>query len=126
MKIVVNHVTRMQTPRVCVAGFDPLTLAHIRPTSPPSDPLTRKLLREEGGPFGMGALVDVGSLTPDPSPPETEDHRFDAGRALHKGDLDGDLFLEHQRALLGRSRGERCAVVPGVEPITARSEGICD
>ncbi len=99
MKIVINHVTRMEAPRVCVAGFDPLTLEHIRPTTPPSDPLTRELLREAGGPFGMGALVDIGAITPNPSPPETEDHLFKSHHAHHQEDLDGDLFLEQLTVL---------------------------
>lgn len=123
MKIVVNHVTRMEAPRVCVAGFDPLTLEHIRPTTPPSDPLTRKRLREEGGPFGMGALVDVGAITPDPSPPETEDHLFNADQAQHKEDLDGDLFLEQLTVMhttdLGSAFGselERVGRTYAVEP----------
>jgi hypothetical protein len=94
MQIVINHATRMEAPRVCVAGIDPLTLEHIRPTTPPGDPITRELLREAGGPFGMGALVDIGAITPDPSPPETEDCRFDTDQAQFKEDLGGEDFLE--------------------------------
>jgi hypothetical protein len=94
MKIVINHATRMEAPRVCVAGIDPSTLEHIRPTRPPSDPITRKLLREEGGPFGMGALVDIGTITPDPSPPETEDCLFKIDQARFDKNLSGEDFLE--------------------------------
>ena len=39
-------------PRICVAGIDPETFEHVRPTTPPVDPITRILLREQGGPFG--------------------------------------------------------------------------
>jgi hypothetical protein len=71
MRIVVNHVTRMSSPRICVAGIDPETIKHVRPTTPQTDPITRNLLREEGGPFGMGAVVDLGATVPEPTSPET-------------------------------------------------------
>jgi hypothetical protein len=92
--IVVNHVTRMAAPRICVAGIDPKTLEHVRPTTPQTDLVTRTLLREEGGPFGMGAVVDLGEVVPGPSPPETEDHSFKTAAARHVDDMAGDEFLE--------------------------------
>jgi hypothetical protein len=123
MQLVVSHITRMEAPRICVAGFDPLTLAHIRPTSPPGDPLTRRLLGAEGGPFRMGALVDIGAITPDPSPPETEDHLFKANGARHMRDLDDDVFLDQLTAMrtadLGSAFGhelERIGRTYAVEP----------
>lgn len=123
MKIVINHATRMEAPRVCVAGIDLSTLEHIRPTTLPSDPITRELLREEGGPFGMGALVDIGAVTPDPSPPETEDYLFNSGQAQFKEDLSGEGFLEllteMRAADLGSAFGpelERVGRTYAVEP----------
>ena len=59
MQIVINHVTRMDPPRICVAGIEPDRLRHIRPVTPPTDLITRRLLREHDGPFGPGALVDT-------------------------------------------------------------------
>lgn len=95
MRIVVNHVTRMTFPRICVAGIDPETFAHVRPTTTtPTDPLTRKLLRKRGGPFGMAAVVDLGAVAAEPTPPETEDHRFEITEARHVEDLADDEFLE--------------------------------
>jgi hypothetical protein len=94
MRIVVNHVTRMAPPRICVAGIDADTFEHVRPTTPPSDLITRALLRTEGGPFGMGAVVDLGDAVPVPSPPETEDHQFRTSAARHVEDMDDDEFLE--------------------------------
>ncbi len=94
MLIVVNHVTRMDAPRICVAGIEPKTLEHVRPTTPPTELITRKLLREEGGPFGMGAVVDLGGVASAPSPPEVEDHRFRTANAGHIEDLAGDEFLD--------------------------------
>jgi hypothetical protein len=123
MKIVVNHATRMEAPRVCVAGIDPSTLEHVRPKTRSSDPIKRELLREEGGPFGMGALVDIGAVTPDPSPPETEDHLFNTGRARFEEDLSGEDFLglltEMCAADLGSAFGpelERVGRTYAVEP----------
>jgi hypothetical protein len=93
VRIVVNHLTRMSAPRICVAGVDPSTFAHIRPTTPPTDLITRRLLRDEGGPFGIGAVVDLGAVKPQPVPPESEDHRFHTRFARRVADLDGASFL---------------------------------
>lgn len=77
MRIVLNHLTRMKTQsRICIAGVNPETLAHVRPVTPPDDLITRDLLRENGGPFAIGALVDLGEAVPRPNPPEIEDHGF--------------------------------------------------
>ena len=91
MRIIVNHVTRMKTDsRICVAGINPETFEHVRPTRPQTDPITRALLREEGGPFGMGAVVDLGKVVPEPSPPETEEqHEHDDDRERHWLQLNG-------------------------------------
>jgi hypothetical protein len=94
MRIVVNHVTRMSSPRICVAGIDPETIEHVRPTTPPTDLITRSLLREEGGPFGMGAVVDLGAVIPEPTSPEAEDHQFRTADARHVEDMEDDEFLE--------------------------------
>jgi hypothetical protein len=94
VRIVVNHVTRMRAPRICVAGIDIETRAHIRPTRPASAPLTRSVLKEEGGPFEIGAIVDLGRVEHRPSPPECEDHRFQLSRARPVEDLSGADFLD--------------------------------
>jgi hypothetical protein len=93
VRIVVNHVTRMSNSRICVAGIDADTFNHIRPTTPPTDPITRELLREHGGPFGIGALVDLGPVQPRPIVPEIEDHRFVTTSARRLGDLTDDDYL---------------------------------
>jgi len=94
MEIVFNHVTRMsRAPEICIAGIDAEAFEHVRPMSA-TVPLTRTLLRDEGGPIGMGSLVDVGPVLPTPSPPEVEDHTFDVTRLRHLGDLDSETFLQ--------------------------------
>ena len=93
MRIVVNHVTRMTGQRICVAGIDTATYRHVRPVTPPGDLLTRVLLRENGGPFGAGALVNIGSVAACPTAPETEDHAFDMMRARRLSDVDEEVYL---------------------------------
>jgi hypothetical protein len=94
VRLVVNHVTRMTGSRICVAGIDTATYKHVRPVTPPSDLLTRALLRENGGPFGAGALVDIGSVVAAPNAPETEDHEFDATCAKRVSDVGEGAYLE--------------------------------
>jgi len=97
MRIVVNHLTRMETPRICIAGLDPASGRHIRPTTGRSRPLTRDLLTDQGGLFAVGALIDLGEVTPNPSKPETEDHLFWPDRARLVGRLSPDRYVELMR-----------------------------
>ena len=83
----------MKSPRICLAGVDMQSWAHVRPTTYASEPITRELLREQGGPFEMGAVVELGSTRAIPAPPETEDHRFSTTNARFVEVMDGDEFL---------------------------------
>jgi hypothetical protein len=115
MRVVVNHLTRMTFPRICVAGIDPRTFEHVRPTTTSFDPLTRNLLRKRGGPFGMAAVVELGAVVPEPTPPETEDHWCEIAEVRHVEDLADDEFLE----LLGEVSAPdlACAFGPGLERV---------
>lgn len=93
MRIVVNHLTRMAAPRICIGGIDPTTGHHVRPTTSSTDPITRTLLDEEGGPFSLGALVDLGAVRANPSTPEREDHLFSTASAAAVGQLDAEEYL---------------------------------
>lgn len=93
MKIIINHLTRMGPPRICVAGVDASTFEHVRPTTPPSDLITRKLLRGNGGPFAVGALVDLGDTNPRPNAPEVEDHRFTTSEATFVDQLTDEEYI---------------------------------
>jgi hypothetical protein len=110
MRIVLNHLTRMDAPRICIAGLDPDTGRHIRPTTDRLHPLTRTLLASEGGPFAIGTLVELGALTPQPEAPETEDHLFRPERARVLGRLSSSRYLEllngHARHRLDEIFGE--------------------
>ncbi|QIN78128.1 hypothetical protein GBA65_05965 [Rubrobacter marinus] len=80
MQILVNHLTRMQPGYVCAAGVDVDTLDHVRPVLRYGR-LTTRLLRPNGGPLDIGAVVDLGPTTDAGRPPEVEDRRFDPARA---------------------------------------------
>ncbi len=111
MRIVINHITRMEAPRICVAGIDPGAGRHLRPTTGRSHPLTRDLLAEEGGPFALGALIELGEVTADSKPPETEDHRFWPARAQVLGQVSPKRYLE----LLHEHAQERLDTIFGEE-----------
>ncbi len=90
MRIVINHLTRMQPGYICVAGLDPHTLQHIRPVL--RGRLPRSLLRAEGGPFDIGALVDLGAVTGGGVAPEVEDHAFTHWMASYLSDYEPSNF----------------------------------
>jgi hypothetical protein len=94
VQIVVNHLTRMTAPRICVAGIEPDSRRHIRPTTPANDPIDRRLLDEEGGPFGIGTLVDLGAVRANRSRPESEDHLFETASAREVRSLDPDEYWQ--------------------------------
>ncbi len=91
MRIVVNHLTRMKSPYVCVAGVDGQGRS-IRPVLDRQQ-LGRSLLATAGGPFSLGAVVDLGSPRPRPVGPEVEDVVFDPRRTTVAGRLDDAAFL---------------------------------
>ena len=76
MRIIVNHVTRMQHGYVCVAGVEPQSGRHVRPVLNGKLRLTDSLLTTHGGPFDMASLVDLGAVRPVGEAPEVEDHQF--------------------------------------------------
>lgn len=83
----------MSGSRICIAGIDPIDNRHIRPVTPASDPLTRRLLTDQGGPLEIGAIISLGDPTPVPSPPEMEDHRVKARDLERVRTLDSDEYL---------------------------------
>lgn len=91
MKIVVNHLTRMQPGYICVAGLDLQTYAHVRPVLAGSR-LTVDLLKRKGGPFDIAVVVDVGATPPRGRPPETEDRVFDRAQLTAVKELAAERF----------------------------------
>lgn len=93
MKIVVNHLTRMQAGYICVAGLDLQTNAHVRPVLARSR-LTVDLLKRKGGPFDIAVVVDLGNTQAQGKPPETEDHLFDRAQLTTMKELPAGRFWE--------------------------------
>jgi putative nucleic acid modification protein with dual OB domain len=90
MEIVVNHVTRMRGGHVCVAGLD-REGRHVRPVLEVGR-IRRSSTADHGGPFGLGAIVELGHPRPRPAPPEVEDCVFDPRSTRAKGMTDPTDF----------------------------------
>jgi hypothetical protein len=91
MKIVVTDLTRMRDGHICVAGIDPDTGERVRPVS---GPLSDALLRRNGGPFDIGAIVELGPCSRVGRPPEIEDVRFEPSRCVYRSDMPPREFYE--------------------------------
>ena len=74
MRIIVNHLTRMQPGYICVAGVELQTGRHVRPVQ--RGRLSRSRLARYGGPFDIATLVDLGAVEAVGSPPKVEDYSF--------------------------------------------------
>ena len=93
MRILVNHLTRMQPGYFCAAGVDLETGRHVRPVLRRGR-LTVDLLSTNGGPFDVGSVLDLGPTTSAGRAPELEDHRFDPAETRWLSDDDPDEFWE--------------------------------
>lgn len=91
MRIVINHLTRMQPGYICVAGVNVQDNEHIRPVLGRAR-LTADLLARNGGAFDVGRLVELGPTQASGTAPETEDHAFDPGRLVSVRELSPGSF----------------------------------
>jgi hypothetical protein len=98
MQIVVNHLTRMQPGFICVAGLAVDRGEHVRPVTR-AGRLTTRLLARNGGPFDLGAIVDLGPTRPVGRPPETEDHAFEPRHARRVGQMPPDEFWDRLQSV---------------------------
>ena len=90
MRIIVNHLTRMQPGFICVAGLDVRNFRHVRPVK--IGRLRDDLLESKGGPFNIAAIVDLGTVAYIGHPPEMEDHAFDPDKAVKVEDVAAEDF----------------------------------
>jgi ATP-dependent DNA helicase RecQ len=90
VRIVVNHLTRMQPGFVCIAGIDSATGRHVRPDLPGR--VRIDTLGPNGGPFDMAVEVELGRVKPKPSPPEVEDCMATPSALRKVRDLPADEF----------------------------------
>lgn len=79
---------------ICVAGIEHQAKRHLRPVTDRDHRMGRDLLSESGGPFELGAVVELGAIRPHPDPPAIEDHLFQPERVHRSGSLDPDAYLE--------------------------------
>jgi hypothetical protein len=99
MKIVVNHLTRMERGYVCVAGINASTESHVRPVTP-GRRLSIAIADVRGGPFGVRNVVELGEVRPCGAPPLVEDVEFQPAHAKSLGRLQKAAFwkLLHKSA----------------------------
>jgi hypothetical protein len=93
VRIVVNHLTRMQRGYICVAGINPDTGHHVRPI-PENDRPRRTQLVRHGGPFDIASVVDLGRASYVGHAPEMEDYRFNPRKARRVGTVAPQEFWE--------------------------------
>ena len=92
MRIVVNHLTRMQKGFMCVAGVDVSTGEHVRPLL--RRQMRTSLLAHHGGVFEIGSVVDLGSVCNIGQRPELEDRQFVVENASRQGEMDANGFWQ--------------------------------
>ena len=88
MVITISHLTRMRPPNICAAGLHDKHA--VRAVT--AGQLHKRLLRSNGGPFAIGAVVDLGLVKDVGTPPELEDCRFNPSFARFVAMEDDDTF----------------------------------
>jgi hypothetical protein len=94
MYLLINHLTRMRQGFMCTAGVNLATGQHVRPVV--RKQLGIDMLARHGGPFDIGALVELGPTLRVGQPPELEDYRFNPKKAARKGTASGQLLWDWQ------------------------------
>jgi hypothetical protein len=77
---------------VCVAGVCPEAGTHVRPCLPFSVRCRRDVLATCGGPFGIGAVVEIGATQSSGTPPAIEDHVIDLAKVKCVGNMSANDF----------------------------------
>ena len=98
MKIIVTHLARMDRGSIGVAGVDVRNRAAIRPVVQYGR-LDASFLDIHGGPFGMGAVVDLGETWRCGEPPHIEECGFEPSQARKVGEMPPDEFWDLVRSL---------------------------
>jgi hypothetical protein len=112
MRIIINHLTRMQRGYFCVAGIEEGTNRHVRPVLGGAR-LGVHLLARYGGPFDNAMLVDLGPVAPVGHPPEMEDHQFTPASAAPAGSVPPQQFW----SVLKGVAQPRLSTIFGPDPI---------
>lgn len=105
MKILVNHLTRMQAGYICVAGLDLETTAHVRPVLARSR-MAVDLLKRKGGPFDIAVIIDLGDVQAQGKAPEIEDYLFDRAKLTALKELPAGKFWKVLESVSRKTLGE--------------------
>ncbi|MEO8493851.1 MAG: hypothetical protein ABI614_02190 [Planctomycetota bacterium] len=109
MRIIVNHLTRMQKGFMCVAGIEPDTGRHIRPVL--DRQMRVEMLACHGGPFELRRVIDLGETTFAGRMPEIEDQLFRVEQVRVESEMDAGSFYE----LMAAGAANRLAELFGPE-----------
>ncbi len=101
MKLLINHLTRMQADCICVAGIDLHSGLHIRPVG--NRQLSAQLLRCHGGPLELGTVLDIGESTFAGRFPEIEDRLCDPSMWSQIDKMTPHLFFDKMSSLASES-----------------------
>jgi len=116
----------MYNGHICVAGIERGTLRHVRPVLR-ANGIPAGMLALNGGPFAVGAVVDLGDVIPCGRAPEVEDCYFALDDVRKVGDVSGaDLWSMLARAALDDLQaifGDMLAPPPGMPRSLATPEG---
>ena len=92
MRVVINHLTRMQKGFICAAGIDLATKRHVRPVL--ASLLRSDLLSVHGGPFALRRIIDLGPTHFVGMVPEIEDRQFKTEQVKANEDMPSDEFRQ--------------------------------
>ena len=105
MQIVITHLSRTRAGYIGVAGVDVETHRFVRPTLW-GRPLGVQDVVPNGGPFDVGAIVELGDVRPTPSRPALEDCEFEPGAVVEQRALPGmDYWALLRRLARPKLRG---------------------
>lgn len=104
MKLVINHLTRMQKGFICAAGIDLATGQHVRPLL--QSQMRKEMLARYGGPFEMAHIVELGWTKYIGTRPETEDYLFHRSEARCVGTMPAMEFWERLQGVAKAKLGE--------------------
>lgn len=105
MRIVITHPSRMRAGYVGVAGVDLETHRYVRPTVW-RRPLGLEDVAPNGGPFDVGAVVELGDVRPTPRRPALEDCELEPGAIVEQGSLPpGEYWALLRRLARPKLRG---------------------
>ena len=125
MRILINHLTRMRFPFVCVAGLRE-DGRHVRPVLE-CEQLGRDLLRSEDGPFSLGSVVVLGPTHSRPVVPEVEDAVFHPENVKPDSTLGsvkfGEVVKGFAKSSLGEIFGEDLVRLSGTAAAVRRDTG---